>query len=87
MIPVSGECPWKEYTSENGKVYFHNTATKESVWTIPKELAELKEKIEKEAKEKEEKEKQQKEQKVKVTFELPGLTSDGSRKTLRLPHG
>ena len=28
-------CPWKEYTSDTGKVYFHNTQTKESVWTIP----------------------------------------------------
>merc|ERR1712226_621570 len=40
-------CPWKEYTvPDTGKVYFHNTQTKESVWTIPPELAELKKKIE-----------------------------------------
>jgi len=44
------KCPWKEYKSDAGKVYFHNNETKESVWTIPKELQELKEKIEAESK-------------------------------------
>jgi len=38
-------CPWKEYTSDAGKVYFHNTQTKESKWTIPPELEELKTKV------------------------------------------
>jgi len=44
------KCPWKEYKSDGGKVYFHNNETKESVWTIPKELQELKDKIEEETK-------------------------------------
>merc|ERR1712109_404863 len=39
------QCPWKEYTSDTGKVYYHNTQTKESVWSIPPELAAVKEKI------------------------------------------
>merc|ERR1712083_1263687 len=47
------QCPWKEYTSDTGKVYYHNTQTKESVWSIPPELASVKEKIKiEEAKEK-----------------------------------
>merc|ERR1712179_623653 len=40
----------KENKSDGGKVYFHNNETKESVWTIPKELQELKDKIEEETK-------------------------------------
>ena len=39
-------CPWKEYKSDAGKVYFHNIETKESVWIIPKELQDIKDKIE-----------------------------------------
>nr|CAD7403926.1 unnamed protein product [Timema poppensis] len=39
------QCPWKEYKSENGKTYYHNVDSKESRWTIPKELEELKERI------------------------------------------
>ena len=35
-------CPWKEHKANTGKIYYHNTETKESTWTIPKELAELK---------------------------------------------
>ncbi|PFX11061.1 Pre-mRNA-processing factor 40-like A, partial [Stylophora pistillata] len=35
-------CPWKEHKSDPGKIYYHNNETKESTWTIPKELAELK---------------------------------------------
>lgn len=35
-------CVWKEYKSESGRPYFHNTETKESKWTIPDELQELK---------------------------------------------
>ena len=38
------QCPWKEY-SDGGKTYYHHTETKESVWTIPKELKELKDKL------------------------------------------
>ena len=38
------QCPWKEY-SDGGKTYYNNTETKESVWTIPKELKELKDKL------------------------------------------
>lgn len=39
------QCPWKEYRSESGKTYYHNVNTKESRWTIPKELEELKARI------------------------------------------
>ena len=35
------QCPWKAYKSDTGKVYYHNTETKESRWTKPKELEEL----------------------------------------------
>lgn len=35
-------CPWKEYHSDQGKVYYHNVNTKESRWVIPPELAEIK---------------------------------------------
>lgn len=35
------QCPWKVYKSDTGKVYYHNTETKESRWTKPKELEEL----------------------------------------------
>ena len=35
-------CPWKEFKAENGKTYYHNNDTKESVWLIPKELQEIK---------------------------------------------
>ena len=38
------QCPWKEF-SDGGKTYYHHTETKESVWTIPKELKELKDKL------------------------------------------
>lgn len=39
------QCPWKEYKSESGKTYYHNVHTKESRWTVPKELEDLKAKI------------------------------------------
>ena len=35
-------CPWKEYKSDSGRVYYHNVDTKESRWTVPSELEELK---------------------------------------------
>lgn len=38
-------CPWKEYCSENGKVYYYHITTKESRWEIPPELADIKGKI------------------------------------------
>ena len=38
------QCPWKEY-SDGGKTYYSHAETKESVWTIPKELKELKDKL------------------------------------------
>lgn len=40
-------CPWKEHKADTGRIYYHNTETKESTWTIPKELAELKGKLDK----------------------------------------
>ncbi|KAJ8954208.1 hypothetical protein NQ318_005803 [Aromia moschata] len=39
------QCPWKEYTADNGKIYYHNINTKESRWVIPPELEEIKKKI------------------------------------------
>lgn len=39
------QCPWKEYKTEDGKIYYHNVTTKESSWTTPPELAELQSKI------------------------------------------
>ena len=60
------KCPWKEYKSDAGKVckstvkrrssllvlqvYYHNNDTKESVWTVPKELQDIKDRIEAESK-------------------------------------
>lgn len=38
-------CPWKEYTSDSGKVYYYNTTTKESRWNAPPEYLEIKQKI------------------------------------------
>jgi len=38
-------CPWKEHKSDTGRSYFYNSDTKESVWVVPKELEDLKEKI------------------------------------------
>lgn len=38
-------CVWKEYTTDAGRLYFHNIETKESSWIIPKELQEIKDKI------------------------------------------
>ncbi|KAJ3195172.1 PRP40 pre-mRNA processing factor 40, partial [Dinochytrium kinnereticum] len=35
-------CPWKEYTSPgDGKKYYSNSVTKETVWEMPKELKEV----------------------------------------------
>ncbi len=42
---LMSQCPWKEYKTEDGKVYYHNVKTNESKWTIPPELGELKSKI------------------------------------------
>lgn len=38
-------CPWKEYRSDTGKLYFYNINTKESQWEAPPELLEIKAKI------------------------------------------
>lgn len=38
-------CVWKEYTTDAGRVYYHNIDTKESSWVIPQELQEIKDKI------------------------------------------
>ena len=46
------QCPWKEYKSDTGKIYFHNSVTKESRWTKPKELEELEAQIAKSNQEK-----------------------------------
>ena len=46
------QCPWKEYKSDTGKIYFHNSVTKESRWTKPKELEELEAQIAKQNQEK-----------------------------------
>ena len=35
------KCSWKEYKNDSGKVYYYNSETKESTWTLPKELEEL----------------------------------------------
>ena len=43
------QCPWKEHKSDTGRIYFYNSETKESTWTTPKELEELKEQIKEEA--------------------------------------
>lgn len=39
------QSPWKEYKSDTGKVYYHNSVTKESKWTKPKELEQLEQNI------------------------------------------
>lgn len=39
------QCPWKEYTTEAGKKYYHNINTKESRWTTPPELEEIRKKV------------------------------------------
>ncbi|CAG7631545.1 unnamed protein product, partial [Allacma fusca] len=39
------QCPWKEFTSDQGKTYYHNVNTKESRWTVPPELEEIRAKI------------------------------------------
>ena len=47
------KCLWKEYkTKKSGKVFYHNNHTKESVWTIPKELQDIKDRIKAESKRK-----------------------------------
>ena len=42
------KCKWKEHKSDAGKVYFHNSETKESRWTKPPDLQELEDMIKKE---------------------------------------
>ena len=37
MMPM---CDWSEHTSPDGKKYFYNAKTQESVWEKPKELEE-----------------------------------------------
>ena len=36
---VIAECPWKEHTAPDGRLYYHNKASKQSVWKVPPELA------------------------------------------------
>lgn len=50
MQLLLSQCPWKEYTTDTGKIYYHNVTTKESRWAIPPELEEIKKKILEEAK-------------------------------------
>ena len=45
------QCVWKEHKSDSGRPYFYNSETKESKWTTPKELEDLKEEIKKEEEE------------------------------------
>ena len=42
---------WKEHKSDSGRAYYYNSETKESTWTTPKELEELKEMRKKEEEE------------------------------------
>ena len=35
---VLAECPWKEHRAPDGRSYFHNKGTKQSVWKEPPEL-------------------------------------------------
>lgn len=39
------QCVWKEHKSDSGRSYFYNSDTRESIWVVPKELEEVKEKI------------------------------------------
>jgi len=34
-------CPWKSYKTDDGREYYHNSQTQDTVWTKPKELADL----------------------------------------------
>lgn len=43
-------CPWKEYKSDSGRLYYYNAETKESKWTIPKELEDIRRLLEMEGK-------------------------------------
>lgn len=38
-------CVWKEYTTDAGRVYYHNIETKESSWVVPKEFQDIKDQI------------------------------------------
>lgn len=42
---IKNQCPWKEYRSDNGKVYYHNINTKESRWEPPAEFIEMQAKV------------------------------------------
>jgi len=35
------DCDWKEYTTPDGKKYFHNTKTGKTQWEMPEEYAGL----------------------------------------------
>ena len=41
MQKLLSQCPWKEHKSDAGRSYYYNNITKESTWTIPAELQEL----------------------------------------------
>lgn len=43
-------CSWKEYKSDSGRLYYYNSETKESKWTIPKELEDIRRLLEMEGK-------------------------------------
>ena len=36
--PVDTASDWKEFTSPDGRKYYHNRKTKESKWTMPEEM-------------------------------------------------
>jgi pre-mRNA-processing factor 40 len=35
------QCSWREYKSDNGRIYYYNIDTKESRWTKPKEFEDI----------------------------------------------
>ena len=38
MPPMGPTCKWSEHTSPEGKKYYYNSETQESVWEKPQEL-------------------------------------------------
>ena len=38
---LMSKCTWKEHKTDNGRVYYHNSVTKQSTWDKPAELVEI----------------------------------------------